>query len=53
MKYFFDSEDGPAKETSHPNFVKSMESEFYYDCTDDFSPFGNDDGADLLYNLED
>ncbi len=53
MKYFLDTEDGPAKETSHPNFVKSMESEFYYDCTDEFSPFGNDDGADLLYNLED
>ncbi len=53
MKYFFDTEDGPSKETSHPNFVKAMESDFYYDCTDEFSPFGNDDGADLLYNLED
>ncbi|WP_405604229.1 hypothetical protein [Polaribacter sp. Asnod1-A03] len=54
MKYFFDTEDdGLAKETSHPNFVKSMKSQFYYDCTDEFSPFGNDDGADLFYNLED
>nr|WP_321227801.1 hypothetical protein [uncultured Psychroserpens sp.] len=54
MKYFFDSEvDGLSRETSHPNFIKSMNSDFYYDCMDEFSPFGNDDGADLLYNLED
>lgn len=54
MKYFFDTEDdGLSRETSHPNFVKSMNSDFYYDCMDEFSPFGNDDGADLLYNLED
>ncbi|MFD2914748.1 hypothetical protein [Psychroserpens luteus] len=54
MKYFFDSEvDGLSRETSHLNFIKSMNSDFYYDCMDEFSPFGNDDGADLLYNLED
>jgi len=53
MKYYFDTEDGPSKETSHPNFVKRMPSDFYYDCTDEYAPFGNDDGADLLYNLED
>ena len=29
MKYFFDSEvDGLSRETSHPNFVKSMNSDF-------------------------
>lgn len=54
MKYYFDSEDeGPARETSHPAFVQAMTADFYYDCTDDFSPFGNDEGADLLYQLED
>ena len=54
MKHHFDTEDdGLARETSHSNFVKSMTSDFYYDCTDEYSPFGNDDGADLLYNLED
>tara|TARA_R110002049_G_scaffold87327_8_gene221423 strand:+ start:88 stop:594 length:507 start_codon:yes stop_codon:yes gene_type:complete len=53
MNYYFDTEDGPTRETSHPNFVSAMTSDFYYDCTDEFSPFGNDDGADLLYNLED
>jgi uncharacterized protein YfeS len=51
--YYDDSEIGPAKKTSHPNFVKNLPDEFYYDCTEEFSPFGNDDGADLLYNLED
>ncbi len=52
--YFFDDEEeGLAKETSHPNFVKGMTAEFYYDCLDDFAPFGNDDGADILYQLSD
>ena len=53
MKHYFDTEDGPARETSHPSFLKFMTSDFYYNCTDEYSPFGNDDGADLLYNLED
>jgi uncharacterized protein YfeS len=53
-KYYYDDPEGDAlaKETSHPKFVKNLEAEFYYNCTDDFSPFGNDDGSDLLYNLE-
>ncbi|WP_040281833.1 hypothetical protein [Psychroserpens damuponensis] len=54
MKYYFDTEDnGPSRETSHPNFVNAMTSDFYFSCLDECSPFGNDDGADLLYNLED
>jgi len=52
--YFDDQEgEGPSRENSHPNFVKVLTDEFYYDCTDEFSPFGNDDGADILFNLED
>lgn len=53
-KFYFDDPEGDAlaPETSHPNFVKHMTAAFYYDCTDEFSPFGNDDGADLLLNLE-
>jgi uncharacterized protein YfeS len=51
--YFDDPEgEGPSRETSHPNFVKVCSEKFYYDCTDEFSPFGNDDGADTLANLE-
>lgn len=52
MKYFFDKVDGPAKETSHPNFVKTVDYEFYYDATDEISPFGNEFGAETLKNLE-
>lgn len=54
-KFYFDDEEGegPSRETSHPNFVKVLTDDFYYDCTDEFSPFGNDDGADTLFNLED
>jgi len=52
---YFDDPEGNAlsKETSHPEFVRLMTADFYYDCLDEFSPFGNDDGADLLFNLED
>lgn len=52
--YFDDPEGaGPARETSHPAFVKIIKEDFYYDCTDEFSPFGNDDGADTLFCLQD
>lgn len=52
--FYFDDEEGegPSRETSHPNFVNALTDEFYYDCTDEFSPFGNDDGADTLTSLE-
>ena len=51
--YFDDPEgEGPSRQTSHPNFVNALTEEFYYDCTDEFSPFGNDDGADTLASLE-
>ena len=54
MKYYFDDpEVGPARETSHPNFSNRLKSDLYYDCMDEFSPFGNDDGADTLCDLED
>jgi uncharacterized protein YfeS len=50
--YFDDPEEGLARETSHPFFLEHAKADFYYDCTDDFSPFGNDSGADTLANLE-
>ena len=51
--YFDDPDEGISRETSHPRFRELAADDFFYDCTDDFSPFGNDDGADTLYNLED
>jgi uncharacterized protein YfeS len=51
--YIDDPEIGPDPATSHPHFNTIMNQEFYLDCTDEFSPFGNDDGADTLYSLED
>src|SRR5258706_10296168 len=52
--YYDDPEgEGPSRENSNPNFGKALTDEFYYDCTDEFSPFGNDDGADTLSTLED
>jgi len=51
--YFDDPEEGPAFETSHPRFRELATEEFYVDCIDDFGPFGSDDGADTLAQLED
>ncbi len=50
--YFDDPDTGPAKKTSHPNFVKRCRGELFYDCTDEWGPFGNDSGADTLASLE-
>jgi len=35
-------------EAAHPNARQLLKSEFYWDVTDDDSPFGNDTGADTL-----
>ena len=50
--YFDDEDYGLHSKTSHPNFVKSFKEEFYYDCTDEEAPFGSDEGADTLFELE-
>jgi uncharacterized protein YfeS len=51
--YFDDEKEGLARETSHPFFVEHATADFYYSCIDEFSPFGNDSGADTLFNLQD
>lgn len=53
VRYLDDSEQGVARETSHPRFVALALDDFYYDVGDDFSPFGSDDGNDTLSALED
>lgn len=51
--FFDDPDEGLARSTSHPTFVRIAPDDFYYDCTDDFSPFGSDDGNDTLAALQD
>ncbi len=51
--YFDDPEQRPHKTTSHPAFVAICKTPWFYDCGDDFAPFGNDAGNDLLSHLED
>jgi uncharacterized protein YfeS len=52
--YFDDPEgDGPSPKTSHPNFVRICKDELFYDCAEEFGPFGSDSGADTLMALED
>jgi uncharacterized protein YfeS len=43
------SELSPAN--SHPNAARILADQFYWDCVDDNSPFGNDTGADTLESL--
>ena len=49
--YFDDDEIGIHPLTSHPNFRKAFTDEFYYNCTEEASPFGSDDGSDTLYTI--
>lgn len=50
--YFDDEEYGLHPKTSHPNFTAHFNQDFYYDCSDEESPFGSDEGADALSMLE-
>lgn len=38
--------------TSHPTFRKYFSDGIYYDCADEYAPFGNDTGSDVLWTLE-
>ena len=49
--YLDDEDEGLARETSHPHFVEIAPDSFF-DETDEFSPFGNDDGNDALRAME-
>lgn len=50
---YFDSDDYPLHpKTSHPRFVEHFTDEFYYDDTEDESPFGEPDVFDVLKFLE-
>ena len=51
-RFYDDPEIGPARSTSHPRFLALATDDFFYDCTDDFAPFGSDMGADTLSALE-
>jgi uncharacterized protein YfeS len=37
-----------APENAHPKAQAALTDEYFWDCTDDNSPFGNDTGADTL-----
>ncbi|MGW2090634.1 hypothetical protein [Promicromonospora sukumoe] len=50
--YVDDYDDGLAPETSHPTFV-AVAPESFYDGADEFAPFGNDAGHDILGALAD
>jgi uncharacterized protein YfeS len=41
----------PTKEKAHPNFVKFCPDEYWYSSSDEFSPFGSDEGYDLFYEF--
>jgi uncharacterized protein YfeS len=43
---------GLSPAASHPTYV-AIAPESFYSGTDEFAPFGNDDGHDILGSLED
>lgn len=49
--YFNDDEIGLHPLTSHPEFRKNFNAEFYYDCFDEEAPFGSDEGSDTLAQI--
>lgn len=46
--YLDDPEIGPHPLTANPAFMQHFQEDFYLDCTDEFAPFGSDEGADVL-----
>ncbi|MCC5892036.1 WGR domain-containing protein [Exiguobacterium sp.] len=46
--YVDDPEVGPHPLTAHPAFMQYFHEDYYLDCTDEFAPFGSDEGADVL-----
>ena len=55
MSYkYVDVEDySPHILTSHPIFRRYFSDAIYYDCADEFAPFGNDSGNDVMWMLSD
>ena len=51
--YVRDPEVGLHRLTSHPKFREHFTDDLYYDCTDEFAPFGSDEGDTSLYEVED
>lgn len=51
--YFDNYEDGLNILTSHPVFRQFFSDDLYYDCANEEAPFGNDEGSDTLYELQD
>ena len=51
--YLNDPEVGLHPLTSHPKFREHFSDGLYYDCTDEFAPFGSDEGDTSLYEVED
>lgn len=49
--FLTDPDAGLSPDTSHPRFVELAPERFYSEL-DEFSPFGNDSGADVLEALE-
>jgi len=50
--YVDDPAVGPARETSHPDFVATCDAPWYYDDEDERAPFGNPEGRTALRALE-
>jgi len=50
--YFDDPEIWLHRLTSHPKFREHFTDDLYYDCTNEFAPFGSDEGDGALNELD-
>lgn len=50
--YFDDEEFGLHPKTSHPNFSQHFTDELYFNCFDEETPFGSDEGNDTLADMQ-
>jgi uncharacterized protein YfeS len=50
--YFDDDEIGLHPLTSHPKYRSHFTDDIYYDCVDEETPFGSDEGSDTLALIE-
>ena len=51
---YFDCDNaGISRVTSNPEFRKYCSAEFYYDCGNEYAPFGNDNGNDTYFYMQD
>jgi len=51
-KLYIDEEEGISRKTCHPKFNSILRDDIYINIIEEFAPFGNDEGWEILRELE-